>query len=164
MTDEGRAIAEKLVAAYRHIAETRMKDVPIVNPVLAVACVGPEKCGHDWLAVLVTPWFMNLLLLPGEGEPWRHAQGSTVTRALPSGDYAFVAGEDELTGPTLSCSLFSPMFDFSSQDDAVTLAREVLAAALKTEDAVEPQKPFAVEKPSRRALFGLGRKSAGETA
>lgn len=163
--DEAGTIAARLTAAFRAIADTRMKDVPILNPALAVDCVGPVAWQGDWLAVVVTPWFMNLMLLPQTPGAWHHAQGSTVERMLPSGSYAFVAGEDEQLGPSLSCSLFSPMFDFTSQDEAMALARDILAAAMAGDETEAPPPPAAApEKPSRRALFGLGRKAAGETA
>lgn len=55
--------AAQLAALYRGIAATRMAEVPICHPGLAVAAVGfaPEPDGRGALGVLLTPWFMNLV-------------------------------------------------------------------------------------------------------
>ena len=161
--DETGHMADRLTAAFSHIAETRMRGLPLLNHALRVECVGPVHWQGEWLAVMVTPWFMNLMLLPETRAAWSHTPGATISRSLPSGTYSFVAAEDEVLGPTLSCSLFSPMFDFSSQEDAVALAREVLSAAMAPAGGAAAElSAGAPENPSRRALFGLGRKPAAE--
>ena len=53
-----------LVAHYEAIYAERMRDLPIVNPRLAVEAVGFEQWEDQDLGVLITPWFMNLVLLP----------------------------------------------------------------------------------------------------
>ena len=41
-----------------------MAGVPMLNPALRVQAVGFRHWQSHWLGVLVTPWFMNLMLLP----------------------------------------------------------------------------------------------------
>jgi [NiFe] hydrogenase assembly HybE family chaperone len=53
-----------LVARYQAIYEERMRDLPIVNPKLAVEAVGFDQWEEKDLGILITPWFMNLVLLP----------------------------------------------------------------------------------------------------
>ena len=39
----------------------------MVNPALAVEAVGFRPWGEHWLGILITPWFMNLVLMPRVG-------------------------------------------------------------------------------------------------
>ncbi len=132
MTDN---TAERLCATLRdvfsRVRETRMEDVPILNTRLAVEVVGMRPFGDDWLSVLVTPWCMNLMLLPQRAEDagdWR--PGSVSRHVFPSGAYEFIAGEEEGIGRYRMCSLFSPMFEFPGQAAAVATAHAVLDALM----------------------------------
>jgi len=84
--------------------------------------------------------------------------------AFPSGDYEFLAADRPETGPYKACSLFSPMFDFTSMLQAEETARAALAAlfdpALREEEDDAPaQGPAPAAggtrraEPSRRALI-----------
>ncbi|HYH19442.1 MAG TPA: [NiFe]-hydrogenase assembly chaperone HybE [Azospirillum sp.] len=150
-----------LVAAYRAAAEGGMKDVPICNPALRVETVGFQPFGEDaWLGIVVTPWCMNAVLLPRDPAAWAEvADGATVSRVLPSGEYDFLAGRLDGVGPLLSLSLFSPMEEFAEHAVAVLTAGACLDELLKAEEdaAPEPAPPPtpAPAPPSRREmLFG----------
>lgn len=120
--------AARLEEAFRDIAVTRMAGVPIVNPALVVEAVGFRVHEGRWMGVLITPWFMNLLALPGPDDAWaRHASGTARTLALPVGEVKFLHAEEEALGPYLSHSLFSPMGQFSDPAGARAVAEEVLA-------------------------------------
>ncbi|WP_059287489.1 [NiFe]-hydrogenase assembly chaperone HybE [Aquitalea magnusonii] len=60
--------APQLEALFRDIAASRMQGIPILNPALQVEAIGFQQWGGPqgrlWAGVLLTPWFMNLLLLP----------------------------------------------------------------------------------------------------
>jgi len=56
-----------LVTRYQAIYRERMRDLPIVNSRLAVEAVGFEQWEDKDLGILITPWFMNLVLFPGVG-------------------------------------------------------------------------------------------------
>ena len=72
---------------------------------------------------------MNLIELPGPDEDWSDFKpGEKEDREFASGDYEFTRNSRPLTGPYRACSLFSPMGDFSTQDQAREVARAVLLA------------------------------------
>ena len=68
-----------LVAAYRRVAETDMVGVPICNPALAVEAVGFRAFGPGWLGAVVTPWFLNALLVPADPARWADVPNCILT-------------------------------------------------------------------------------------
>lgn len=130
------------LAAYRHIAQTRMADLPVYNHRLAVEAIGFQRHGDGWLGIIVTPWFMNAVLTPAQPGAWNDIRdGIKVTRALPSGSYEFVAGHIDGIGTILNCSLFSPMFEFEEQEAVIEAANAAIEALLNPEEASEPAAP-----------------------
>jgi [NiFe] hydrogenase assembly HybE family chaperone len=157
-TDADDNPAEPLAAAYRHIARTRIVDLPVYNHRLSVDAVGFQRHGDGWLGIVVTPWFMNAVLAPHQPGAWNDIRdGIKVTRALPSGSYEFVAGSIDGIGTILNCSLFSPMFEFEEQAVVLEAAVAALGALLDPEEGTEeplpsPQ-PAAPAEVSRRHLL-----------
>ncbi len=122
------AVTERLVADFTEVWHSTMRDVPLVNKALRVEAVG--FCRHEGhiLGVLVSPWFMNLVMLP-DGADWSGlTAGEREVISFPSGDYEFLHNTREMTGGYKACSLFSPMGDFTRQKDATDVARAVMAA------------------------------------
>jgi [NiFe] hydrogenase assembly HybE family chaperone len=118
-----------LETAFRAIHEQRMQGLPFLNPALAVEAVGFRPWESHWLGVLITPWFMNLMLMPREPEGWRAAApGDSVAYAFPAGAFEFIAGRDDAVGDYQACSLFSPMFEFQDQQSALLTAAAALQA------------------------------------
>ena len=104
----------------------------MLNPALEVKAVGFRGWRGRCLGVLITPWFMNLMLLPAEGDEWEELQiGTRQLHNLPSGDYEFILGEEAGIGRYLSCSLFSPMFEFADQGAALATAEAVMTALMQ---------------------------------
>lgn len=136
-----------LVARYQAIHEERMRDLPIVNPRLAVEAVGFEQWEDKDLGVLITPWFMNLVLLPDTGKLADLAQGERVECRFPSGPCELTVYRDEELGTYLAAVLFRTVADFPDQDVARAVAEEALAQLL-----AEPAEKKG-EKVSRRGLF-----------
>jgi len=124
-----------LVARFTHIGEERMRDLPIYHHALHVEAVGFQPWEDGSIGVLITPWFMNVMLLAGNKNRWRSlGVGEKVVQKLPSGEHEFVVGEDEALGVYLFRSLASPMFRFKTQAQArnaavVALQRLMTAAA-----------------------------------
>lgn len=117
-------IKSALETTFNDILTTRMHDLPVVNPLLSVHAVGFERYGDLWPGVLVTPWFMNLLLLPGADHPWLALPpGKQFEQAFPAGNFIFTVAHEARLGIYAQCSLFSPMFDFSDQDSAIAAAQ-----------------------------------------
>lgn len=145
-------IAAVLVARYGHIARTAMADVPICNPALGVAATGFRAYGGRAIGVVTTPWFMNLVAtgLPGsEIDPV--APGRSVRLCLPAGEVEFIVGDLEGVGRVDSCSLFSPVFEFSSLDEACEVAGEIMRNFFDPQ-ALEPPPPPPA-RPNRRDLL-----------
>jgi len=116
-----------LETAFIRIQRERMADIPLLNPVLEVQAVGFSVWEDYCLGVLITPWFMNLMLLPLAGDEWAGLpSGTKINRSFPSGTYEFILGEEEGVGRYLMCSLFSPVFEFQNQEAAVVTAGAVL--------------------------------------
>ena len=119
-----------LVARYQAIHEERMRDLPIVNPRLAVEAVGFEQWEDKDLGVLITPWFMNLVLLPDTGKLADLPQGERVECRFPSGPCELTVYRDEELGTYLAAVLFRTVADFPDQDVARAVAEEALANVL----------------------------------
>ena len=58
-------------STFARIERERMQGVPLLNAALQVKVADVERWDGQWLAALVTPWFLNLLLLPGDAARWR---------------------------------------------------------------------------------------------
>ena len=118
----------RLEAVFTRIWKTRMEGLPFLNPKLRVEAVGFRPWGGEWLGALVTPWSVNLVLLPGDG-PWKPlAVGEERIVALPAGRFRFIAGHDEELGEHHACSLFSPAQEFGEHETARAVAEASLAA------------------------------------
>lgn len=131
------AVSTQLEAAFNTILTERMADIPIVNPSLDVAAIGFCEYENNWLGVMITPWFLNLMLLPGDGEDWSSLQtGETQLHSFPSGRYQFITGYEASIGHYQSCSLFSPMFEFADQQAAIETA-EAICIELMNEEHVD---------------------------
>ena len=101
--------------------------MPICNPRLEVEAVGFHTCGRCLCGVLITPWFMNLVLLPAEGEQWSAATfGEKVIWQFNAGEYEFTPALLEGANVHLSTPLFSTVQDFPDQATARSVATEVL--------------------------------------
>ncbi len=135
MTDEAADIRARLERRFGALARTRMQGVPVCNDAIGVAALGFEPLGKDRPGILITPWFMNLVILPGEDEG--RTTGEKCRRALPAGEFEFIVTRDEELGPLLMCSLFSPMFEFADQQAALETAQAALAEALNPESRPE---------------------------
>jgi [NiFe] hydrogenase assembly HybE family chaperone len=124
-------ICQNLEAAFDAILQTRMQDVPVLNSALSVQALGFLRYQQDWLGVLITPWFMNLLLLPEPDSTWQtQAPGSKFSRTFPYGVFEFTMANEAQLGVYAVCSLFSPMFQFEGQAAAVAAAKAALQGLL----------------------------------
>ncbi|MEW5786735.1 MAG: [NiFe]-hydrogenase assembly chaperone HybE [Pseudomonadota bacterium] len=143
MAEDSENPSRFLEDVFRHISATRMAGVGLVNPALAVEAVGFRRWDNEWVGVLITPWFMSLICLPSPASTWYDVgSGTRRERTFPSGTYEFLTAQEEELGPYLTSSLFSPMFDFATMDQA----REVAAAVLgEVFTPVTPEPPAPAE-------------------
>lgn len=130
-----------LEEAYRKIHRERMLGLPILNPDLEVEAVGFVPFRGLWAGILITPWFMKLMLLPGTEACPVLAEGEGQTWLFPGGALKFYAGFEAEAGSCQACSLFSPMREFSSQDEARAAAQAVMEGLFTEGVSVEPEPP-----------------------
>ncbi|MBL0141087.1 MAG: [NiFe]-hydrogenase assembly chaperone HybE [Betaproteobacteria bacterium] len=127
--------APRLEAAFTRIWKTRMDGLPFVNAALRVEAVGFRPWQGEWLGALVTPWFVNLVLMPGDGEWMTLPVGGERFMALPAGRFRFIAGVDEELGEYHACSLFSPALEFADHETARATADAALEALFDSANA-----------------------------
>lgn len=126
------ALTTGVESYFRQVQATRMADVPIINPALEVQTVGFHHTEEGCLGVLITPWFISLMLLPCEGDDWQElAPGSSQTHYFPAGEYDFLLASDPVIGRYQSCSLLSPVLQIQDQETAVAFAEAALAALMQ---------------------------------
>jgi len=132
------AWGERLAGAYREIGDRAMRDLPIFNDVLSVEAVGFRKMDDRIVGVLVTPWFMNVVMEANDGafQP-SAAPGSSFRFHFPAGDIDLAVSEVASAGRIASCSLFSPMFEFEDMSCARATAEAALAALMLPADDAE---------------------------
>lgn len=164
----------RLVTDFTEVWHAKMRDVPLVNKALRVEAVGFRPHEGQFLGVLISPWFMNLVLLP-DGQDWSGlVAGAREVVDFPSGAYEFLHNCREMTGPYKACSLFSPMGQFSRQQDAVDVANAVMAALFDPVNRAGTDRradirarreaalaPATDPEPSRRAVITAGLAAPG---
>ncbi|HET9701308.1 MAG TPA: [NiFe]-hydrogenase assembly chaperone HybE [Burkholderiales bacterium] len=156
--------APALERAFGRIERERMRDVPILNGALRVEAVGFQPFQGHWIGILVTPWFLNALVLPGTGAAWpARGIGDAQVWALPIGACEFIAGHEEEIGEYHLCSLMSPVLQLEDQEAARSAARAaldtLLAPPAPKEEPAGPLKKLEenVGKPMSKREFLSGR-------
>ena len=103
------------------------RDRPAVNPLLTCRAVGFSHYRGDWLGVLITPWFVDLYLLPGGGSLWGDIPaGQRRYVELPQGTVPFTAADDPKIGPYQYSPLMAPVSTLPDMAAAMKLAHEVM--------------------------------------
>lgn len=152
--------ADAVEEAFFRIQREQMADVPILNNTLSVEAVDFQRWQGHWLGIVVTPWCMSVLLVPGSTENWV-STGDNKRHFLrfPSGDFAFLGSTETELGEYQSCPLFSPMGQFASQSEATMTARASLIALLtaprSAQAAAMAEKPAGGPSLSRRRFLAL---------
>lgn len=121
--------SDLLSEAFRAIQRERMAGLPFLNPALAVEAVGFTLFHGHWLGILITPWSMNLMLLPGAEGNWLDLHESQRQQwRFPAGDLKFVAAREAAIGSYQQCPLFNAMHQFAGQKSARDAANAALRA------------------------------------
>lgn len=166
---------DALVAAFDRIARTRMAGVPVLHAGLRVeavgfACEAAAPVGPDadpagpWAdGILVTPWFMNLVVFPLRPCDGAADVGRSHTRTIGREPFDFIGAHEPGFGAFAACSLFSPMFEFADHAAAIATAQAVLATLrLPTAEVPVPAPQPQAERPARRQfLFGRPAAASG---
>jgi [NiFe] hydrogenase assembly HybE family chaperone len=148
----------ELVASFERIGRESMRGLPFYNEALSVEAIGFERSGEGWLGILITPWFMNLMLVSDQPIPYAEtANGEKRTVELPGGPVTFLCGGTEDFGMFHAHSIASPMDVYKSQNQARAAARRAIAG-VRTPPQAEPaaRAPSAAQPGvSRRTLFNF---------
>jgi [NiFe] hydrogenase assembly HybE family chaperone len=151
MTDADVLLADpspRLDAAFRAVTE-RMRGLSFVNPAVEVEAVGFAPWEAHWLGVMVTPWFINLMLLPRDPAAWHPLPtGAKRHYSFPAGAYEFIGASDATIGDYLACSLFSPLLEFADHASARLVAELARAALFDPANADAPSMPEANLSPN----------------
>ncbi len=139
-SEQTSVLGDRLIELFTRIERERMQDVPILNEALSVDAFGFDGFSENGysIGILLTPWFMNLVLMPQDASLLDGCRvGQKLMHLLPVGQFEFIVNHEPETGSYLSCSLFSPMFQFADQVAAVDTARAVLDQVFTEPDSEE---------------------------
>jgi [NiFe] hydrogenase assembly HybE family chaperone len=115
-----------------------MVDVPILNSAMKVEAVGFREWEGRWIGVLVTPWMINLVLLPGQETTLVPlAPDEKKKWTFPSGEYEFMGLNEPLIGTCHMCSMISPVMEFETHDEAVAVAQEIMVGLFTDQKSQE---------------------------
>ncbi|GAB6039877.1 [NiFe]-hydrogenase assembly chaperone HybE [Endothiovibrio diazotrophicus] len=128
-----------LEQAFERIWREKMEGLPLLNPFLKVEAVGFQPWGERIVGVMITPWFMNLMLLPGAGDDWPElAIGDKQTLRLPEKSYELTLNEFDGVGRCLCFALHSPMQAFENQSVAATVANAFMEVLMTEKEEHQP--------------------------
>lgn len=147
----GDMVREQLVSAWTRVRDERMAGVPILNHTIGVDAVAPRVWQDGWVTVLVTPWSINLMMIPGPDADWSSLEpGRNVRHVFPAGAFGFIVGDEPGLGRYQMCSLFSPVLEFDGHEAAMIAAIAALDALFRP-DEVDDRK----ESSDESFMFGL---------
>lgn len=119
---------------------------PVSNPKLKVEVLAEEDAGDCPTLVLVTPWMVNGVALPPDGE-------LPASLSINGRTYPVFTAEVEGVGTLHSVNLAATTAAFTSHEAARSVAA---AMAGPFREAVAAARSGRVADPSRRRLLGLG--------
>lgn len=152
------ASAAQVAAAFQTIHDQSMAGLPLLNLALSVAALHFQTFAGRVFGVILTPWMMNLIVLPGddtEAQAWSTARlGTPWELAFPAGPVRFLSNHIEGIGPCQMHSAYSPMREFSSQAEALFTAQAYLQRLFTAPNPEKPHEPTVDERLLGRILRG----------
>lgn len=135
-------IVDNLVRRFQQIGAERILGLPIYNEALNVEAVDFQPCEGGLIGVLITPWFMNIMLLPEDTSPWQTQElGEKINHQLESGEHEFVIGEDEEVGRYLFRTITSPTHCYKKQIAALHSGKKALSVLLTPPNKEKEEMP-----------------------
>jgi [NiFe] hydrogenase assembly HybE family chaperone len=121
------ALTQQIEVVFKRIEIEQMQGIPLLNPALHVQTIGFQRYQERTVGIVITPWLMNLVLLPAEGEEWSDLKlGDKTSHRFPANEFRFMVNEIDGIGIYQSHSLYSPMHEFMDQDHAVAAAESFM--------------------------------------
>lgn len=134
-----------LESTFRTVYADRMRGLAFVNAAVRVEAIAFAPWKGYWLGVMLTPWSMNLVLMPRNAAAWRTLPPGEKRRyTFPAGSFDFISARSDGIGEYLTCSLFSPVLEFADHETArltATAARAALFDATNLEPTDIPLRP-----------------------
>lgn len=146
--DTPERLSDRFRQVFERVQRERMSGLGLMNPALRVAVVGWRDWEQRRVGVLLTPWTMSLVCVPGPGG----GPGIEHSLRFPSGEYVFVEARETEIGGFALCSLFSPVFEFTDQAAALATASAALEALFDPRLAGEQAQAPAESPPAERVL------------
>ena len=147
---------QALIELFQRV-DAGMRDIPIYNEKIAIEAIGFRPFGEgEVLGVVLTPWFMNMIMLPIEPVRMDMAKiGRIVSVELPAGKRIFAVGGDGTIGLYKAHSLHSPVLNFTLPGQAQAEARRMLALLMTPPDvtAETATNGSGTKRLDRRALL-----------
>lgn len=140
------SVSARVANLFTRIHREQMDGVPLLNRALSVQTLGFQVFEGRVLGMVITPWMMSLLLLPGTQDDWAgEALGNKHVLAFPGGSFRFMINVLDDIGVCQMHSLHSPMHQFSSQATAVTEAEAFVQRLLTAPVGGVPDDPVDEE-------------------
>ena len=120
-------VAKTVEQAFNRVHRESMQSIPILNPRINVQTLGFQYYQERIVGIVITPWLMNIILLPCEEDDWSgEVLGRKEIHAFPSKTYIFLLNEIEGIGYCQTHSLHSPMNEFANHEHAVRVAQDFI--------------------------------------
>ena len=74
MTLDPVQVGQQIEQTFNRIHLENMQGIPILNPVIEVQALGFQEFEGRVLGIIITPWLMNVVILPREDEDWSQMQ------------------------------------------------------------------------------------------
>lgn len=130
------AAAERFAEIFERIHQEQMKGLPLLNTRLHVETLCFQEYQGRILGILITPWLMNLVLLPGENDDWSEQElGHKEPHLFPGGSHKFMINEVDGIGRYQTHSLYSPMREFTNQNHAQAAAESFMKVLMTATEA-----------------------------
>ncbi len=114
-------------SVFERIFRENMQGIPIVNPAIRVEALGFQEYQGRLLGIIITPWLMNLVLLPAAEDDWSELElGDKQWHKIGPRQYKFLANDIEGIGICQTHSLYSPMREFRQHQQAQAAAQRFL--------------------------------------
>ncbi|MCW8947451.1 MAG: [NiFe]-hydrogenase assembly chaperone HybE [Sedimenticola sp.] len=141
--------AEQITQAFRQIEQNQMQGLPVCNKLLTTEVIGLTRFNECWVGALITPWTLQLIMLPASAEAEQLEEGDHRAYEFPQGKVVFMTTENDALGPYQSCGLMSPLHSFESQEQIRQTATEVMELMFQPPAESEEKQSVQVAMPGR---------------
>lgn len=134
-------VSEQIEQTFNKIHIENMQGIPILNPAIEVQALGFQEIDGRVLGIIITPWLMNVVILPKEDEDWSQMQlGDKRPHEFASRTYKFMLNEIDGIGLCQTHSLYSPMREFRCHQQAVAAAQAFLEGLMVEHELSEDER------------------------